>query len=257
MAAAKATEQARTANAKVGENFIATTADAVEKLTKAKALAEAIKLNDNIDNNAFRLGGVLKRIHENSWFEDTHKTFAEYVEELFGFKLRKAQYFMTIYTELTHQQIPWEKISKLGWTKIKELAPILSIENVDEWVAKAENITVNELKLLIKGDSAGDDTASTKTQSDVKPMNFKLKLDQVDTVTAALAKAKAEVNTEYDNVALENICAQYIGNTSPVAAAPAVINQETLVAALKTMDIDTVLAGVGEAFPDLDLDVKV
>lgn len=254
-ATAKATEAKRTANATVGENLIAFTAEAVEKLTKAKALIEATKLNENIDNNAFRLGGVLKRIHENSWFEEKYPTFAEYVENEFGFKLRKAQYLMTIYTELTHQQIPWEKISKLGWTKIKELAPILSIENVDEWVAKAEPVSVAELKILIKGQTPDDNTASTKTQSDVKSMNFKLKNDQVDTVASALAKAKAQINTEFDNSALEAICLHFLGETN-VSLAP-VLQKDNLVEAFKALDAQDIITALGEAFPDIDVNVQL
>lgn len=238
------------------ENFIAVTAEQVEKLTKAKALSEAVKLNENIDNNAFRLGGVLKRIHENSWFEEKYPSFADYVENEFGFKLRKAQYLMTIYNELTFQQIPWEKIAHLGWTKVKELAPHLSVDNVDDWALKAKDITVAELKLLLKGAPNEDSTATTKTVSDVKPMTFKLKNDQIDTVQTALAKAKAEVNTEFDNVALENICANYLGNTPLTAPAPT-YTADNLNELLAQFPIEGVLSALDKAFPTVGINVEL
>lgn len=253
-----ATTTAQKQRVKTVENFIGLTAEKVEKMTKAKALAEAIKLNENIDNNAFTLGGVLKRIHENSWFEDNYPSFADYVENEFGFKHRKAQYLMMIYTELTHQQIPWEKIAHLGWTKIKELAPILSVDNVDEWADKAKELTVAELKILLKGESTSE-AKNTSTQSDVKNMSFKLKNDQIDTVQTALAKAKAEVNTEFDNVALENICASYLGNTTPATIVQGTpeVTAENLNTVLAGFDIDTVLQAIDAAFPDVDLNVSL
>ena len=123
------------------------TATEIEGLTKAKALAEAVKLHTNVDNTYFRLGGILAKILENKWFDD-HETFGEYVEETFGFKERKARYLIEIYVELVNQRIPHEKVSILGWTKIKMLAKHLDVNNVDEWVERASSLSVRELEAV-------------------------------------------------------------------------------------------------------------
>ena len=57
-----------------------------------------------------------------------------------GSQGRKARYLISIYDNLVTKMIPWEKVSHLGWTKLKDLAPVLTPENVDEWVAKAEKL---------------------------------------------------------------------------------------------------------------------
>jgi hypothetical protein len=140
-------------------NLIATIAEEVEKLTKAKALALAETLTNEVETDTFRLGGILKVINDNSWFEG-YESFDSFVFEKFGFQSRKARYLIQIYTELVDKQIPWEKVGPLGWTKIKDLAGagVLTVDNVDEWVAKASALTVLELQAVLKGPSSDSQT---------------------------------------------------------------------------------------------------
>ena len=156
---------------------------------------------------------MLKLINDNSWFEG-FDYFDDFVYEKYGFQGRKARYLISIYDNLVTKMIPWDKVSHLGWTKLKDLAPIITPENVDEWVAKAEKLTVVELQAAIKALKPEEgDEKTAKTTDEVVKMTFKLKPDQAEAVTQALAKAKGELHTEYDTVALENICAGYVGGT--------------------------------------------
>ncbi|QIN95225.1 hypothetical protein DLP3_062 [Stenotrophomonas phage vB_SmaS_DLP_3] len=186
-------------------------AQETEGLTKVKALNLADKLSENIEVDYFRLGGVLKVIYENTWFEG-HESFGSFVSDRFGFAERKAKYLMEIYDHLVTKQIPFEKVIGLGWTKLKDLARHLTVENVDEWVAKALPLTVSELQALLKG-AGGEKAGTEKVTSDEQTLKFKFKSDQVETVTSALNKAKAETNTTYDTVALEMICAGYLAGS--------------------------------------------
>lgn len=243
--------------------FVSTT-QKLEGMTKAKLLSYAEELATSIDTNYFTLGGALKKIHENGWFEP-YATFEDYVAQVYGFQSRKARYLMDIYQQLTFHMIPWDTVKVLGWTKLKELAPILSVDNVDEWVNKAKDITVLELKAMLSGAGATEtDGTSTSTVSDTKKMTFTLKNDQIDTVTTAIAKAKADANTEYDNVGLEHIAAHYLNGTSTAVSPMAVLEAMTdeqaksVVQALLTkMGTDAALEVLGEAFPDLDMTVAV
>lgn len=233
-------------------NLILDIAGEIENLTKVKALNLADKLVDDIDNNSFKLGGVLKVIFDNSWFEG-YESFGAFVSQKWGFQERKARYLMEIYENLVTKNIPWEKVAALGWSKLKDLAKYLTPENVDEWVAKATPITVVELQALLKGIApAGDEK---KTTSDTSTVKFKLKNDQLETVQGALSKAKAETQTEFDNVALEMICAGYLGGTVAVSApAPAPVDPKAVISALgweKTLEI------FGEIWPKIDVSATV
>lgn len=238
-------------NAKGTGNLIADVASEVEGLTKTKALNEAVRLAENIESNYFKLGGVLKIIYDNSWFEG-FETFGLFVFEKFGFQERKAKYLMEIYTELVTKQIPWEKVHHLGWTKLKDLARVLTLENVDEWVAKAEKVTVVELQAMLKASTPGEGTVSEKTKDDVTVLKFKLKADQLETVNSALNKAKAELGTEYDNVALENVMAGYLGGSVSAASGGASLADQ-----MKAVGWEAVLEQFGELFPEIDLTVTV
>ena len=144
-----------------------------------------------------------------------------------------------------------EGVSHLGWTKLKDLAPILTPENVDEWVAKAEKLTVVELQAAIKAakpDEEGEKTV--KTTDEVVKMTFKLKPDQAEAVTQALAKAKGELHTEYDTVALENICAGYVGGTSG-STSPSALDE-----VIDATGFEPLLKRIAEMFPMYDIEVK-
>lgn len=228
-------------------NLIMDIAAEVEQMSKTKALNEADKLAENIEINYFRMGGILKLINDNNWFEG-FPAFDDFVVEKYGFAGRKARYLIAIYDNLVTKQIPWEKVGHLGWTKLKDLALILTPENVDEWVAKAEKLTVIELQKLLKADEGGGEKAA-KTTDELVTMKFKFKQDQADIVTQAIAKAKGELNTEFDTVAIENICSGYVGGVSQV--------QKTyeLADVIKATGFEPMLQRISDLFPEYDITV--
>jgi len=230
-------------------NLIMDIAHEVESLTKTKALNEADRLAENIETNYFKLGGVLRLINDNSWFEG-FDSFDAFVVEKYGFAGRKARYLIEIYDNLVTKQIPWGKVSHLGWTKLKDLARILTPENVDEWVAKAEKCTVIELQAMLKAGQPSEEGEKTaKTTDDIVKMTFKLKQDQADIVTQALAKAKGELQTEHDTVALENICSGYVGGILQVN------KPYSLDEVIDSTGFEPLLKRIAEKFPQYDISV--
>lgn len=235
--------------AKKSGNVILDVAAEVEGLTKVKALNLADKLVDSIETDYFRLGGVLKVIHENAWFEG-HESFSAFVSDKFGFQERKAKYLMEIYDHLVTKMIPWETVAPLGWTKLKDLARHLTVENVDGWVEKAMKLTVTELQAVLKDQEGGEGKAkSVEGSGDVVKFKVNLKTDQNDTVQSALSKAKAEVGTEFDSVALEMICTGYLAGSVGTGA------PKTLAEQMKEAGWKAALTAFGEQFPDVDLEV--
>ena len=71
-------------------------------------------------------------------------TFEKYVNEELGFSIRKAQSLRLIWFRLEVELKELDeglraRLLKLGWTKVRELTRILSLENAAEWVAKVED----------------------------------------------------------------------------------------------------------------------
>lgn len=239
-------EQAVKEGLKADDQIVAMTTK-VENTPKNMVVKVLKGLIDNNDTNNFKIGGYLARVRENKWIEP-YDTFAEFCLEELGFKERKALYLIKIYETLNHHQIEWGVVSKLGWTKIKELLDVITAENVNEWVEKAEPLTVSELQALLAGGEGGE--GKTKTKSDGHKISFSLHPDQVDAVESALNKAKAEVDTEFDNVALETICSEYL---TPHERQSAVVTPDTAVKYLQTLSVEEAVALLQKAHPSLEV----
>lgn len=230
-------------------DLILDTAHELESFTKTKALNEAVRLTGEIEVNYFRLGGVLNVINENSWYEGS-ETFDAFVHEKYGFQARKARYLISIYKNLVTKQIPWEKVAPLGWTKLTKLADIITLENVDAWVEKALKMTVLELEAVLKAKPEGEGETSVKTTDEVVKISFKLKPDQAEIVNQALAKGKGELHTEFDTVALENICAGYLGGTAEIHKA------FDLDEVIKATGFQPLLQRISDLFPTWTIEAK-
>lgn len=234
-------------------NLIHDVAVEIEQLTKTKALNQAEKLAEDIEANYFKLGGILKLIQSQQWYEG-FPSFDAFVLEKFGFAVRKAHYLVSIYTNLVDKQIPWDKVSGLGWTKLKDLAPILTQENLESWIEKASSCTVLELQALIKAAQGGDgEAASSKTTSDSVTLKFKVHNDQSEVIQSALAKAKGELSTDFDNVALAGICTGYLSNASGVSGGGEVDMEATF----KKMGYEEILGIFEKVFPLIDMTIDV
>lgn len=230
------------------EDQILDVAHEIENLTQEKAEALVFELLDQDNNNAFKLGGVLSVIKSNGWF-DGFKDYKDYVSKTFGLEYRKAQYWIGIYDKLVGESISWSKVSSLGWTKVSILCPVITEANVDEWVEKASKVNCDTLKAMVKAALGGDaeEGATEKTTSDVSKLAFTVHADQKETIKSALEKAKEETATDFDTVALENICIGYLGGSVSV--------EKSLKQLMAEAGYRTVLETFAEIWPGIDMDI--
>ena len=237
-------------------DLLQVTAHNIEGLAKAKAYSLAHKLLEETEYSYFQLGGVFSVIQSNGWFiDDGYENFRAFVEAEFGIQYRKAMYVISIYNGLIASQVEWEKVKGLGWTKLKELVPVLTPENTDEWVERASGMTVLQIQEAIKAEKAGA-PAEEKAKAEstkVTTLTVKLHEDQKEVILEAIEKAKSEAGTEYPAVALEAVCLQFLSG-SP-AAAPA--KQKTLEELMLAAGWEKVLEVFGEVFKEIDLTVYV
>lgn len=256
-------------------------AQEVESLTQAKAFSLVEELVNSSGINEFRLGGVLAHILDESAKEggeawlDGCDSFKTLLDSRFGIHYRKAMYLINIYKQLVEKQIPWDEVKSLGWTKLKELTPVLTAKNVAGWVKKAEKLTVLQLIELIKKQAAKGTDATVKEPSIVTTMTFKLHADQKESVRSALDKVKEEAKTEFDSQALHLISLGVLNNSIPIggdapvekpakkgkAATTSTIDsldpKSQLKHLMKSQGWEVTLELFGELFPSVDLQVSV
>lgn len=236
-------------------DIIVQTAKEIGNLDKDTALEIVPSLIESVDFSYFKLGGVLSTIQDNNWWEGEADTFKTFIQDNFGLHYRKAMYLINIYDGLVEADIPWAKVSGLGWTKLKELADILTKDNVDEWVEKAQNMTTLNLQAAVKAYKAGDlstDGTTDPDSSGVSTITFKVHPDQKETIKQAVEQAMEEASTEFKGVALEAICMNYLsGGSTKKAPTP------SLQSIMEKMDAIDVLEAFEVVFPNVNLTAEI
>ena len=256
------TKKTAATKSKATGNQILDTASMVENLTKNKALPMVENLMEDADFNWFQIGGVLAQIQEKDWWQDLgFETFKDFMEGRYGIKYRRGMHFISIYRNLTANEIPWDAVKSVGWSKLKEFADQLDPENVEEWVERANGMTVIQLQEYIKSLKAGTSKAGTEEGGEAETevsdvtsfttMTFKLHEDQKETIQQAIDKAKEENDTDSPAVALEYIAMQYIEGTLGKG------KKATLGSVIEGKTIEEVLEAVEKSFPEANIQVEV
>lgn len=261
--------------AKQTDVFILTVQE-LDKLSAAEAVAEVPTLLGAVDENYFRLGGLLSSIKVNKHYETAGvETFTKFVEA-HGMRLRKAEYLLHIYDKLIESGVPWAKVKDVGWTKLRHLAAVLTQANADAWVQTALSSTVLQLQEAIAKaeaeavtevgpfpNSSMPPTAgvppTADTKSSVTAFTVKVHDEQKASIKQAIAKAKSEAQTDYDGVALEGICMNYLagGNVTKPTSLKAILEKYTPEEVFSHYTPDEALKALETVFPDFIITAKL
>ena len=177
----------------------------------------------------------------------------------YGFAYRKAMYLISIAETLLNAEIPFEKVKGISWSKLKEVAKVLTAENVDEWVAKIKGppeltfLQINELVKEFMEGSLDKNEVPESAGTEVSTLSFKLHKDQRENIEVAIAKAKLEAETEYAAVALDAICMNYNSGATVVKDAP----PKPLSDQLSGYSPEEVLEAFELNWPEIDVVVKM
>lgn len=254
---AAATTKAVKALLAIGGDVFTTVPESVENLTSKKALEVLPQLLANIDNSFFAVGGIMARVHEESWWKDAgFESFKDYVEEECGQSYRTTMYWVGIYNDIVTAGVPFEAVADIGWSKLKEISGMLTPENYDEWLTRAREMSLKQLiefvKAMKSGGSSSEETGGVDTTvNDVKNYTFKLHEDQKCSVDAAVQSAMEAVGTEYPAVAITHICDGFnAGETGTGTAA-------NLGDSMAQAGFQKVLEEFEKQFPNIDLEVTV
>jgi len=256
--AAKAKTSSKATAAKKTTDLLLNTANEIENLTKAKALAMAKALIEEEGVTDFKLGGVLSVIQANSyWQSDDHTSFKDFVTDIYGMPYRKSMYLIQIYNDLIECGVEWSKVKNIGWTKLKEISKVLDSDNVDEWVQRAQDMTVVQLQEYIKQLNAVDGSSDSAEQkaTATTTMTFKVHDDQKEVIQQAIDSAKEKVATEFPAVALESICMAYIEGGLGKASTGG--NSLGILGEMKKLTVDEVLEAFEQIFPEVNITAEM
>lgn len=253
----------------LGPDPVVAANDQIEGLSEDEAHALVPKLLSDSDFAEFKLGGVLRKILKEGWHKG-HSTFKEYVQDVQGIHYRKARYLINIYEGLVDKQIPWETVGTVGWTKLKELMPVMDAGNAAEWAKKANAMNAVQLHDYVveykKSGAKPDVPEEAETTGKVTTHNvtFKLHEDQKETFDAAMEKAMNFASTDVKTVALDYILTEYLG--APYKTPPIQVTESFFVEAFKKVRgsfedegdaLQLIFEAFEKVFPDVSIKITV
>jgi hypothetical protein len=124
----------------------------LETVTKEDAIESIKNLAQMESEDWFRIGMILSSYRKSKGDEE-FKSLLTYAEQNLQVNGRKAYYLISIHDSLVTSHITPSQVSEVGWTKLKEIAHLLTPENVDYWVDLCKTNTTKQLVALLKSGS--------------------------------------------------------------------------------------------------------
>lgn len=181
----------------------------VKQDRKSVVREEIIRAKQNIEEGYLDLSQLLSEAyHKEYYLEWGFDTFETYCKEELDVAYRKSMYLVDIWDKVKSLNLPKDKVAKLGWAKLKDLAAVLTSENSEEWLEKAEKMTSREVTEAVKIVRRKDTTGVSVPV--VTTMTFKMGESEANIITEAIEEAKRLCSSDNATVALEMICQDWL-----------------------------------------------
>lgn len=224
MAKAKTTEKTGTKNTTKAGNKTKTETKQTAKSTakqstgkKAQTHADRLRIEipelmATVDKSYLEAAEKLSEVWHKGYYSKPYgyEKFDHYCEAELPWKARSAKYLIDVFDKANLLNLPKERITKIGWTKMKEVVAILSKEMaedvIDEWLTFAENNKTVDVISEVKKHRRRTRTSSSDNTGEGQ-MVWKLRMNESEAniITDGLNEAKALCDTTNDVVALEMI----------------------------------------------------
>lgn len=137
-----------------------------------------------------------------------YKDFKTYSECELATRYRKAMNFVEIGEKVSSLGLPKSRLEKIGWSKLRILASILTKDNMEEWLSQAEEITYRELDEVVRKERV--DRGDLDDRPKVVKLTIKMSEAEAGVIESAIDDAKILTNSENTTVALEMICSDWM-----------------------------------------------
>lgn len=218
----------------------------VKKARQEIVRSEIIELDKQIEQGYLDLARLLSEAFHAEFHADWgHQTFESFCNSELSTHYRKAKYLISIYDKVKFLDLPKDRVEKLGWTKMKEIATVIDAENAKEWLEKAEKLTSRELEdevsTVKRRRVGGSSTPAMVT------MTFKMTDVEANPITEALEEAKKLCEADNDSIALEMICQDWLMDRAEKPATRSLADQITYLEKVYGVHIDYKVFKPGES----------
>jgi hypothetical protein len=171
-------------------------------------LAKLNTLEAAHEQSFFEIGGMLSIVLKNAWF-DPYPSFDKWAHARLGMGRAKAHALIHNYDVVAKAGLSAAQFERIGWTKIRVLAPVLRRDNAEYWSERAATHSRAQLKRLVKQQMAPSSAVAPKGSPATLASDFGCDGAQRQVVVKAIEKAKRASGATSDAVALVHVCASY------------------------------------------------
>jgi hypothetical protein len=168
-----------------------------------------VAVRREISDRFIEIGQLLLEAYRGNYHRDLgYDTFEGFVLAKLEMSYRKAKYLCDCFDVFIERLgVPRERLTEVGWSKSKELLPVVNRENVNRWLDYAAHHTTSEINLEVRrAQSPPEHRDELQKYSTFSVGVFD---DEKVTIEEAIELAKREGQTERPGRALMLICAQY------------------------------------------------
>ena len=217
-----------------------------EKRSRQEVVREEIQsAQGRIEESYIDLARLMSEAyHKEFYAEWGHATFEAYCQDELDIKYRKARYFVDIWDKVKSLDLPHDRVAKLGWTKMRDIASVIDEKNAKEWLEKAENMTTREVEEAVKI-SRKKDTSGSSVPVFVT-MTFRMSETEANVITEAMSEAKKLCESSEDVTALEMICQDWLFEKGEHPAARSLAEQIEFLGKVFGVEIEFTVTKQGE-----------
>lgn len=163
-----------------------------------------------------RLGELLKEVRDKEyWKEWGYASFDEYALIELGYRERKVRYLIATVEGFERAGVTEEEAAKLETVKAQAIAPVITAENKEDWIEKAQTMKTQELQRAVA-------VAQGREVPEEAPKPFSVLLfgDQRETVDQAMELAGRVAGTDARGVMLVTMAQEFISTYSHLGMTP-------------------------------------
>lgn len=124
----------------------------------SRVIPRAKKLATYLDRNFIELGEQLVQLRDSC---DDHKEFLSTIQKA-GISYRRARYHISIFEKAALLRIPTADLLAVGWTKAGLIAPVLTGNDWQVWIARAKDANTLTLVEMVKTGGKAERNAARK-----------------------------------------------------------------------------------------------
>ena len=171
-----------------------------------------------VEKDHMELAELLAEAYNRKYWEEWgFEDFKVYCNDELDVHWRKAYYFVDIWNKVAEYNLNLAEVKKIGWTKMKEVAAVMTKRNYKGLMAKALKQTSREFAETVKIIRA------KQKGTDVRPVTTTIVLkcneDEAKGIMEALSEAKKLTESANDTVAFEMICSDWLQDKGAVPEA--------------------------------------